>query len=94
MNYQQLKDFCNSLNEEQLLKDVVICDEDTSVICTGAFCIDEDVYRLDDTDESGPLEELKDLYPNEDLTDLGVRLSATKGTPFLSIVPEYTKLNE
>ena len=88
MTWKELKDFCNSLDELQLEQNVSIEDEDMSYACTYAYCLDDDVYELIDTGELGTKDELYDLYPDSIFGELDVKLSASKGTPFLSIIPD------
>ena len=75
MNWKELKEFCNSLSEEQLAKKVVVWREDYAISRLTPSCLEEDMYiHVDGSDEgcyplsdaTEPFEELKKVYDKGD----------------------------
>lgn len=74
MNWRELKDFCNSLNEEQLEKQVIIWREDEAIANISPMVLEEDYYMDPEEDEgcypeseaSSPIESLKKVYEKGD----------------------------
>ena len=75
MNWKKLKDFCNSLPESELEKNVMIWREDADDVITDIFAeqLDEDHYVYVENEEYGcmPVSEVESLirdfkedYPN------------------------------
>ncbi len=79
MNWKELKDFCNSLNDEQLKKKVILWREEEAINAIEVEKLEEDHYVCPDSGEEGcyPLSEA-----NEDLEDL--KKVYEKGDPILS----------
>lgn len=72
MNWKELKEFCNSLTEEQLQKKVILWREEEAIIDISASQLEEDYYT-DPDDENGCfpesdakylVESNKDDYPD------------------------------
>lgn len=83
MNYQQLKEFCNLLTNEQLQQEVYFCKvDDCSIKVERALITEEDEY-FDHTDSLGTLEIIKEENPG-DWEDIILDASMTpKGTVLL-----------
>jgi hypothetical protein len=69
MNWKQLKEFCNSLDEKQLDRKIVLWREDEAVNNVEAMTIEEDHYIGEDdegcypeSEAKEPLENLKKVY--------------------------------
>ena len=82
-NYQDLKDFCNSLEAEQLKQEcgLAIVDQEYVKI-ESAFVSDEDEY-FEDGESLGTLELLKNEYPDEWEEIAESATICPKGTVFL-----------
>lgn len=96
ITWDQLKTFVNSLDENQLKKQVFIIIDDNSfgTPLIGMEQLPEDVYcHKDDPEDCGQLEILKELY-DEDFNESDFILSTEKGTPFLYLYDEMTDLDE
>jgi hypothetical protein len=65
MNFQQLKDFCNSLTAEQLQQEVYLARTDDSAIKVEAGHITEEDEYFDHTDGLGGLESIKTQFPDD-----------------------------
>ena len=65
MNYQLLKDFCNSLTDEQLQQDVYLAQVDSASIKVECAHITEEDEYFDHTDCWGTLEEIKANHPED-----------------------------
>ena len=87
MNFRQLKDFCNSLPEKELDKQVVVLRESEPIKNINAFQMDEDQYtNPDDPDEclsKSEAEKLILVRPDyyHDLDDM--QKVCDRGTPYL-----------
>ena len=85
MNFRQLKDFCNSLPENELDKKVILWREDAEDVITEieAEQLEEDYYIQVDEPENGcfPVSECKELEP-----DTKIKRVYKKGHPILSEV--------
>ncbi len=75
MNWKELKEFCNSLDEKQLEKKVIIWREDEAISKIEAEKLSEDHYVNPEVDEDGcypeseanePLKDLKKDYDKGD----------------------------
>jgi len=73
MNWRELKDFCNSLDEEQLEKNVVLWREDEAVtkiysknLCEDFYIGEEDEGCYPESEASDPIEELTKVYSQGD----------------------------
>lgn len=73
MEWKELKEFCNSLTEEQLSKQVILWREEEAIIDISASCLEEDHYMDTNEPENGcmPESEAKSMidvnpgdYPN------------------------------
>lgn len=87
ITWQELKDFVNSLDEETLKEriPVLIGDATSAVYLNEPFKMEYDVYsNIHDVEDSGPLEELKELWGDEYDESL-YKLVTKKGTAFLWI---------
>lgn len=80
MNYQELKDFCNSLPESELSKNVILWREDEAITDISAEQLQEDHYIDLDNSEDGcfPVSECKHLDP-----ETKIKKVYDKGTPIL-----------
>ena len=65
MNWKQLKEFCNSLNEEQLEKKVILWREDETINNIEVDQLQEDRYIKRNEPEEGcfPLSEFPEMEP-------------------------------
>lgn len=85
MNFRQLKDFCNSLPEEELEKNVILWREDSEDVITEieAEQLDEDYYIDVDNHEDGcfPASHCKELEP-----ETKIKRVYKKGHPILTEV--------
>lgn len=75
-NWQQLKDFCNSLDENQLNEPVILWRESEAINNITAFQLDEDHYIAEGDEGCYPLSDATE--PEEDLKKV-----YDKGTPLL-----------
>ena len=73
MKWSQLKEFCNSLTEDQLEKNVILWREDEAIGDIDAFPLEEDHYTDEDNDRcypeseaEGPVENLQKAYSKGD----------------------------
>lgn len=73
MNWKKLKEFCNSLDEEQLKKNVILWREDESIGSIEAYSLEEDYYMEPDDEHCypeseavEPLENLEKAYNKRD----------------------------
>lgn len=73
MKWIKLKDFCNSLNDEQLQKKVIVWREDEAISRINAELLPEDQYIGDgeegcypESEVSEPIETLKKVYSKGD----------------------------
>lgn len=73
MNWNKLKEFCNSLDEKQLQKKVILWREDESISEIEPIVINEDHYIGEDeeacypeSDAQEPIEDLKKVYDKGD----------------------------
>lgn len=74
MTWNELKDFCASLNEKQLQKKVILWREDIAITNINAQNLEEDHYIGSEDDEGcypesdaiEPIEELTKVYDNGD----------------------------
>lgn len=73
MKWIKLKEFCNSLNEEQLKKKVIVWREDEAISRINAELLTEDQYIGDgedgcypESEASEPIETLKKVYSKGD----------------------------
>lgn len=85
MPWKAVKDFVNSLDEEQLTKNafILISDNSSGTAIKGHFIIEDDIYVNDeDNEDCGTLEELKLLH-GDDFENYQYNLATRKGTPFL-----------
>lgn len=83
MTYKQLKDFCNSLTEEQLEQEVYLSQvDDAAISVDGAGVSQEDEY-YDHCDGYGTLEMIKENYPDEWEEIIEEASVCPKGTVFL-----------
>jgi len=85
--WQDLKDFINTLTEEQLKKIcyVMVDDNTYGKPLLEPFKIDHDVYvNKHDEEDCGSLEELRVAH-EEDFKEEDYELATPKGTPFLWI---------
>ena len=80
MNWKELKDFCNSLPESELEKNVMLWREDEAFNKIEAEQLDEDHYIKVDEPEEGcfPVSESKDLE-----SDVKIKRVYKKGQPLL-----------
>lgn len=80
MNFRELKEFCNSLPENELDKKIILWREDEAITDISAEQLDEDQYIEIDNSENGcfPVSECKDLDP-----EIKIRKVYDKGTPIL-----------
>lgn len=69
MNYQELKDFCNSLTAEQLKQEVYLSQVDGIAIRVGCGHITEKDQYFEHSDSLGTLEEIMNENP-EDWKDI------------------------
>lgn len=76
MNWKELKDFCNSLDEKQLKRRVILLREDEAINHIEAEKLEEDYYICPDADDEGcyplseatePLEYLEKVYEKGDV---------------------------
>lgn len=65
MNYQDLKDFCNSLTDEQLKQDVYLARTDDSAIKVECAHISEEDEYFDHGTGLGTLEMIKEENPDD-----------------------------
>jgi hypothetical protein len=65
MNYQTLKDFCNSLTEEQLKQEVYLAQVDSNAIKVECCHITERDEYFDHCDSLGTLDEIKKENPDD-----------------------------
>lgn len=79
MNYQQLKDFCNSLTPEQLTQEVFLSGEDQAYKVDGADISTEDQY-FDHAEHIGNLKSIKDENPEGWETEIEDYTLVPKGT--------------
>lgn len=65
MNWKELKDFCNSLPESELEKNVMLWREDEAITDISAEALEEDYYIRRESPEDGcfPASECKGLEP-------------------------------
>lgn len=83
LTFQQLKDFCNSLTEEQLKFPVVSSGEADGFNILFAEIIDYDLYvNKDDNEDCGQIEDLRDIH-GDDFDINNYLIAAHKGTPRL-----------
>lgn len=69
MNWKQLKDFCNSLDEKQLQEEVILWQEEHTICDIAALKLEDDYYASEydegcypACEAEEPLEELKKVY--------------------------------
>jgi len=85
MNWKELKDFVNSLNEEQLQYDVTILGEDRSFKVNCAECLNEDYVNYEDLGME-PISAYKNEENwQEEYPGLEDSIVAKKGHPFLHL---------
>jgi len=65
MNYQELKDFCNKLTEDQLKVEVWVARTDDTPIKVSCGHISEEDEYFDHTDGLGTLDIIKKENPND-----------------------------
>lgn len=84
MVWKELKNFCNSLDEEQLTKEVVIWREDESVSDLTPLILDEDHFIDQEDSENGcfPESEIKNFDPIE-IGEMKLKKVYDKGDPIL-----------
>lgn len=87
MNWKELKDFCNTLDENQLEKNVIIWREDEVVNNVSPLLLEEDYYRGDESsDKCFSESEAKDIADDPDEFPNGIKdmiKCYDKGHPFL-----------
>jgi len=75
MNWTELKEFCNSLDEAQLKKKVILWREDEAISDIDSMKLEEDHYINPDMHEEGcypesealePIDQLKKVYKKGD----------------------------
>lgn len=87
ITWQELKDYCNKLDESTLSMNVYafINDNETGTPIREISEVEDDVYfHIDDHEDRGTLKELKDLY-GDDFDENEFELATKKGYPFLWI---------
>ena len=83
MTYQELKDFCNTLTEDQLKQEVYLSQTDDAAIkIESAVISNEDIY-FDHTEELGNLQSVKDDNPDDWEDIIEEATLCPKGTVYL-----------
>jgi len=82
MNWQELKDFANSLNEEQLKCKVVLWREDEAVTKIETSIIEDDQYII--SGDEGCYSLADGGYTEDDIEEKGLVLVYEKGHPILN----------
>lgn len=54
MNWKELKEFCNSLDEKQLEKKVILWREDEAILDISASTLEEDFFSYEDSEGCVP----------------------------------------
>ncbi len=95
LTFKDLKDFINSLSEEQLEMDAYFENGDLETMGIGGFSIvDHDVYSYNgDLDTCGAIEDLKVLH-DDDFDESLCALVTKTGTPYLHIEYADSDKNE
>ncbi len=86
MNWKELKEFCNSLNDEQLENKVVLWREDEAIINIEAEILSEDHYNYEDCEGLVTRSEAEEMARDEFEFPNGMddfRKVYSKGDPIL-----------
>lgn len=81
MTWKELKEFCNSLDEKELSKKVILWREDEAITKITAETLHEDCYAVDDG-EGCVYESEKSCLLRDD-EDVEIKKVYDKGTPIL-----------
>jgi len=81
MNWRELKEFCNSLDNEQLEKKVILWREESAITNMDAEILADDYYIGDDEDGCYTLSDAG--LSIEDAEEKGLEIVYEKGNPIL-----------
>lgn len=81
MDWKQLKEFCNSLNEKQLKRKVVLWREDEAINDIEAMALEEDYYIGKDEDSCYTLTDAG--IDIKEVEEKGLKIVCEKGNPIL-----------
>jgi hypothetical protein len=66
MNWKELKEFCNSLDEKQLKKKVILWQEENAISNIYTMKLEEDYYNYEDSEGCVPESEIEYMLPDKE----------------------------